>query len=209
MTTISSRNPPPGIAAATSITATGGTSAAAAASLLPDPAENVALSSDPAVALAQLSVKNGTEQRRMAEESRATQEQLERQQDDLEVEAMRQKAADIRTGGILEGVGMIAAGGLTLAASGASDGLGKDLRGFSQLSQALGNLGGAMKKADEASDDATATEHRAAADQAKQAADGLRDAQKNGQDFVSAAIDFYREYASAKSSEQSAALHRS
>jgi hypothetical protein len=175
--------------------------------ILPDPAS---LSGDPGAELAARAVKSGELQQSTAQKARDAQEQLEVNADRQQVDALHQKADHLRTEGFLEGAGMAAEGAGDLGGGllardhsqlVACDGAGKAAEGTARIFAA-------MPKADSANDDARAAEARSAADQAKTAADDLHDAKKGAGDFISAALDFYREYTSAQASASAAALHR-
>jgi hypothetical protein len=203
------------VAAAAAMEASAPKGITAIASLLPDPNDALALSSDPVAALAELAVKTGNTERDTASKARAAEQQVEKTQDDLQVQAMRDKADDIRTSGMVEGIGMMAGAGLSMAAAGnvlpngqmSAD--GRRLDAASKFTGALTEIRSSASKANEAMDDANAAAHKAGADQAKSAADDAHDGKKDAGDFISAALDFYREYTSSKSAERNAALHRS
>lgn len=198
-----------------------GSLATSSSSILPDPITTLALSGDPGAELAALMVKSGEQQRETAQAARQTQEKVEEQEDDAEVSAMRQKANDIESAGWAEGLGMAVEGGMGVAgaavdaraaegAAGATQRAdGAALTAGGKVGNAVGVVAGAYPKADETTMDANAAAHKAAADRARAAGDDLKDARKAGDDLVSAALDFYREYTGAKASERGAALHRS
>jgi hypothetical protein len=182
---------------------------------LPEPDDALALSGDPVVALAQLSVKEGNEQRGVAEKAHQADEQTAHTEDELQVQAMRQKADEIRTAGYFEGAGMMVEAGLSATAAGkvldngTPNADGNRLKAASTFVQAAVEIHSSASKAGEASLDADSAEHKAAADQASSAAADMHDAKKDAEDYISAALDFYREYTSSKASEASATLHRS
>ncbi len=190
-------------------------------SVLPEPNSLLALSGDPGAELAALMVNAGAAQRETAQAARQTQEKVEEQEDDAEVSAMRQKANDILSAGWAEGLGMAFEGGMGVAGAavdaGAAAGaegagqraVGAGLNAGGKVGNAVGLVASAYPKADEAAMDANAAAHKAASDRARAAGDDLKDASKSGDDLVSAALDFYREYTGAKTSELGAALHRS
>jgi len=183
-------------------------------SILPDPLTAPAMSGDPGAELAALAVKSGEQQETNAQAARDAQESVEVSEDNQQVAAMNQKADDIRAGGLTEGLGMVAEGGVDVAAAGviASDGKptleSAALKFDGTVLKAGSVINGASSRAAEANADADAAAARSASDQAKGAADDLHDAKKAGGDFISAALDFYREYTSAQASANSAALHR-
>jgi hypothetical protein len=182
--------------------------ATAAEAILPDPVTALAMSGDPGAELAALAVKSGEQQETNAQAARDAQHKMEVSDDNQQVADMRQKADDIRSGGIVEGVGMMIEGGASVGAALSSPKVGAALQGGGKVEGGLTAIGQATFKAAEANDDANAAAAKSASDQAKGAADDLHDAKKAGADFVSAAIDFYREYTSAQASASSAALHR-
>jgi hypothetical protein len=187
---------------------------AATASLLPDPLDQLATSGDPGAELAALAVKSGQNDRKITQALRDGFETMELNQDRMEVDAMRKKASDIRTGGLVEGLGTVAEGALSFAAAGmvhpdgSSTAGGNRLRAGATLLHGAAAMGAAGFKAEEAGDDADAAMHKGSADMARSAAEDMQGAKKSAGDDISAAIDFFREYSSAKSSEQSAALRR-
>jgi len=190
-------------------------------SVLPDPDNTLALSGDPGAELAALMVDAGSRQRETAQAARETQEKVEEQEDDAEVNAMRQKASDIETAGWAEGLGMAFEGAMGIAGAAVSAraaigdpgasrrAVGAGLTAGGRLGSATGLVASAYPKADEATMDANAAAHKAASDRARTAGDDLKDARKSGDDLVSAALEFYREYTGAQASERGAALHRS
>ena len=118
-------------------------------------------------------------------------------------------ASDIKTAGILTGVGMAAEGGGALAgAFVSSTNWGDGLKGAGKMGNGAAAIGGAFANSAAANDDANAAAAKSASDQAKSAAEDEHDAKKSAGDFISAALDFYREYTSAQASAQTAALHR-
>ncbi len=190
-------------------------------SVIPDPNTTLALSGNPGAELAALMVKAGAAQRDTAQAARETQEKVEEQEDDAEVGAMRQKASDIQTAGWAEGLGMAFEGGMGVAGAAVTAGAatgdagatrradGAGIGAGGRVGSATALIAAAYPKADEATMDANAAAHKAASDRARTAGDDLKDARKSGDDLVSAALDFYREYTGAKASERGAALHRS
>jgi hypothetical protein len=188
---------------------------AADASVLPDPVDALAISGDPGAELAALAVKSGEQQQAGTQAARDTEQKIEVSEDEQQVAAMQKKADDIRSSGLADGLGMVAEGGFTVAAAGvtASGGAGASaesaaLKFDGTVLKAVSGIDSANSKAAEATDDANAAAAKSASDQAKSAADDAHDAKKSAGDFISAAIDFYREYTSAQASANSAALHR-
>ncbi len=188
---------------------------AADAGVLPEPVDALLKSGDPGAELAALAVKSGEQQQASAQAARDTEQKLEVTADEQQVAAMHRKADDIRSSGLADGLGMVAEGGFTLAAacvtaSGAPRASEESaaLKLAGTIVKAGSEIDSADSKAAEATDDANAATAKSASDQAKSAADDEHDAKKSAGDFISAAIDFYREYTSAQASASSAALHR-
>jgi hypothetical protein len=188
--------------------------AANAANILPDPVTALQMSGDPGAELAALAVKSGEQQETNAQAARDAQKNMEVSEDNQQVAAMNQKADEVRAGGLTEGLGMIAEGGFGVAAARTMASDGKPTLESAVLSfdgkvlKAGSVIDAAGAKAAEANADAAAAAAKSASDQAKGAADDLHDAKKAGAEFVSTALDFYREYTSAQASARSAALHR-
>ena len=174
-------------------------------SILPDP---LAMSGDPGAELAALAVQSGEEQQTVAQAGRDVEEKIEVSEDNQQVADMRQKADDMRSAGVVEGVGMMAEGGASVGAAFVPTKIGLGLQGGGKLANGGATVGKTMFQAAEANDDADAASAKSASDQAKGAADDLHDAKRAGGDLISAARDFYREYTSAQASASSAALHR-
>ena len=185
----------------------GATSLLGETSILPDPAS---FSGDPGAELAALAVKSGELQQTTAQRARDAEQQLQANADRQQVDALHQKADHMRREGMLTGVGM-AVQGLGDLGGGvfAKDQLQLSIYGGAgKLAYGTTQILAASPRADAANDDARAAEARAASDEAKSAADDLHDVKKGAGDFISAALDFYREYTSAQASASSAALHR-
>jgi hypothetical protein len=192
-------------------------------------------SGDPGAELAAMAVQSGETQRKGANEARDAYERAEASEDQQEVDAMRQKADDIRSEAWIEGAGMVLQGGLELGGScEALDTLSNvpsssvgptdqprvqvmlatanaetgAFRGAGGVANGVATVMAAGSKAAQANDDASAAQHRGNADLAKAAADDMHDASKDAGDFVKAALDFYNGYVSSEAQTRAAALHR-
>lgn len=215
MTTIGLLDGASRVGAATTEERIDGAAAPTGTALLPEPDAALAFSGDPAAELAALAVETGTAQRKEAQVCRDLQRQDEQREDQAQVAALRAKASDILDAGLVEGVGMMGEGALDFAAapevtsSGTPTPDGAKLRAAGTFTRGISTIGAGTYKAAEASCDADAAAHKAAADRARQAADDMHDARKDAEQYVSAAIDFYRDYTSAQASERAALLHRS
>lgn len=184
----------------------------------------LAASGDPGAELAALAVQSGETHRKEACETRDAYEAAEATEDQQEVDAMKQKADDIRSEAWTEGVGMVLQGGLELGGScEALDEMGDTptqsmltrsnaemsaFRGAGGVASGVANVLAAGSKAAQANDDAAAAQHRGNADQAKAAADDMHDAANDASDFVKAALDFYNGYVSSEAQTRAAALHK-
>jgi len=208
MTTINATRGPGG-ATAMPIDDTTAALETSAEAALPDPVTALALSGDPGAELAALAVQSGERQETVAQTAREMQEQTEVNEDNQQVAAMHQKADDVRSAGMWQGFGMAAEGGGSVAGGFfSSSKITQELQGGGKMANGAATITATHFSAAEANDDANADQARAASDQAKSAADDLHDAKKAGGDFISAALDFYREYTSSQASANGAALHR-
>jgi hypothetical protein len=168
-------------------------------SLLPQP--NAALlSGDPATALAALAIQNGKDERDIERTAKSTFDAIEDREEQAEVDQMHQKADDIRSNALISSGLEVSAGAPTCAGA-KYDGVAKTL-------DAGGKAYGALGKATEEVDEATIRTHEHAANHAKRAAEDARDGVKDATELIKTAIDFYREYTTAKDQAQSAATHR-
>lgn len=179
---------------------------------------------DPGAELAALAVQSGETQRKGANEARDAYVRAEASEDQQEVDAMRQKADEIRSEAWFEGAGMVLQGGLELGGScEALDQMGDAptqatltsanaeigaFRGAGNVANGVASVLAAGSKAAQASDDAAAAQHRGNAEQAKAAAEDMHDASKDAGDFVKAALDFYNGYVSSEAQTRAAALHK-
>jgi hypothetical protein len=186
--------------------------------------EQLLTSEDPGSEMAALAVQTGTAERKASSEARQAYEAAESSEDRKEVDAMRQKASDMETEGWIQAAGMAAQGALDVAGGvGGLKMLGADssqlgiakannvasiFRGIGLGAQAASTVGASIPRAAQANDDADAALHKANADQAKEAAEDMHDAQKDAADYVKAGIDFYRDYVSTDAQTQAAALHK-
>jgi len=166
-------------------------------------------SGDIGAEMAALAVQSGQEQKDVARASRDADEAAEEHEEDQEVQAMRQKADDIRSEALLDGIGTAAEGiGMIGAGFSSTPQVGERWQGGGKLVAAGMHIGGGDKGAHEAADDATAAQHAAAADHAKSAAEDMHDAARDASDYVKTAVEFYRDYVSTEAETRAAALHR-
>lgn len=181
-------------------------------------------SGDPGAEIAALAVQSGEEQRKGANAARDAYEGAQASENEQEIDAMRQKAEDIRNEAWTEGAGMLLEGGLEVGGScEALHEMGdaptqatltranaemSGFRGAGNVANGVTTVLAAGSKAAQASDDANAALHRGNADLAKAAADDMHDASKDAVELVKAALDFYGSYVSSESQTRAAGLHR-
>jgi hypothetical protein len=201
----------------------GTSSRAVGASALPDPTPPIVPITDLGAELAALIVKSGQTARQQDEQERAADEKAEDKADNAQVAALRQKASDIESEGLVDGLSTMASGALQLgsavntaqssvapAGSQAAADLKIRAAGFAfqgTLVKGEGDIEGSTYKAAQANDDANATAHSADASRAKRAEDAESDDIKSDRDLISAAVDFYKEYTGTKAQEQAAVAH--
>ncbi len=177
--------------------------------LLPDPAALLDGQGDPAALLATLLVKAGQAAKRGDREMQAIEEKTQEDAENAEITAMRTKADDLRTQGLVSGLAGAASGVLTAEAGAHFKTAGeKQFDGMAKVTDAGAHFVDGQLKGGIADDDADARAHEQVANRAKRAVDMAHDARKDDADFIKAAIDFYREFTGAQTQARSAALHR-
>ncbi len=194
-------------------------------------------SGDLGAELAALGVLAGQKQREAAQQARDAFEGVEAQQEDAQVAAMRQKADDAQAEALVSGLFTIGQGAMEMAqglcsyeaASAKVDDRtmagfadpAKEVaaskwqlvsnieKGLATCSKGTSDLVSAVLGAAQGNDDVRATQSRAAADHAKTAADDMRADAREADNFIRAAVDFYREYSATQNQSLLAALRRS
>lgn len=169
----------------------------------------LACSGDIGAEMAALAVQSGQAQKDVARASRDADEAMVEHEEDQEVQAMRQKADDVRSEALLDGIGTALEGaGMIGAGLSSTPQVGDRWQGAGKLAAAGMHIGGGGKGADASAADATAAQHKAAAEHAKSAAEDMHDAARDASDYVKTAVEFYRDYVSTEAESRAAALHR-
>jgi hypothetical protein len=184
------------------------------ASLLPEPA--VMLDGDPGAEIAALAVQQGETQQNIDTVSTEQQDTVENQEDAAQVATLHDEASTMRAGAWESGLLQVSAGACAIGSAGASIGAAQGstragvsgiLKGTSEGLMGGGSLADGLSKAAATDTQALATGQKALSDAAQRAGDMDRDAQKSASAFVQSALDFYREYETAKRQAQAAAVH--
>jgi hypothetical protein len=177
--------------------------------LLPDPTALLDGQGDPAAMLATLLVKAGQAAKRGDRAMQAIEEKAQEDAENAEIAAMRTKADDLRTQGLVSGLTGAASGVLTAEAGAHFKTAGeKTFDGMAKVTDAGAHFLDGQLKGAIADDEADARVHEQVANRAKRAVDLAHDAQKDDADLIKTAIDFYREFTGAQTQARSAALHR-
>jgi hypothetical protein len=196
-------------------TATTLASSPSSAPLVPEPLP-VVLGGDVAAEIAALAVQTGESQRDIDSKAAETEDNIQDNAAQAEVATMHDEASTMRAGAWEGGLLQIGAGACSIASAGASIGAkpGSDaagwaagLNGTSQSLMGGATIAGGLSKAAGTDSQALATAQKALSDSAQRAGLAARDGQKNATDFVQSALDFYRQYETAKAEAQAAALH--
>jgi hypothetical protein len=192
------------------------TPAAAPASLLPDPSSGALVAGDMGAEIAALAVKLGKSEQDLNAKAAETQDQVEDAQEAAQVQTMHDEASTLRDGAWESGMLQIGAGACTVASGGisAAGGTSNFMKALPTMVKGVGEglngaatITGGLSKAAATDLEANATASKSIADAAGRAGGVDRDTQKNATQFVQAALDFYREYETAKAQSQAAALH--
>ncbi len=151
---------------------------------------------DPGAEIAALAVEQGSAERTTARAARAAEEELEEHEDAAAVQAMHDKASSMRTQAWFD------AGATCAKASCDQDKTDTELVAAGQ------KLGDGLFAAGQVNDDANAKAHEAAAAGAKDGAQDDTEAIGDASEYIKAALDYYREYASTQAQTSTAAIHR-
>lgn len=188
-------------------------------SLLPEPnGLNLPVGGDAGAELAAIVMLAAKDQRNMARATRSREEEALEAAERSHIDALREKAANAFASGMAEGLTSIASGGIEFYGAGdvgecgANENLARVCNGkwaaTSKFTEGGGKVIGTVFKADADEDDVEATRqgqleehHKSAIEDAK---DGVDDAKK----LLEKAMDFYKEYTTAKNDSQKAAFLR-
>ena len=157
----------------------------------------VATGGDMGAEVAELAVQNGDAERTSAHEARDAEEEAAARADAAQVQALRDEASNMRLEGVFDAATAVGTGCLKMECPSAAF-----------TTEAEEKLGDGFFHAAQHTDEANAAGHKAAADQAKGAADGDGAAANDANAYVKDALDFYRTYAATTAQTQSAAIHR-
>jgi hypothetical protein len=169
-----------------------------------------------AAQIAALALQQGQAQSDLDTKAEETQDSIADQADAAEVATMHQEASTMRAGAWESGILQISAGACSIASAGAGIGAtaGSGAMGASGVMKGLseglsggGTIAGGLSKAATTDLEASATASKALADAAQRSGGVDSDAKKSAQQFVQAAVDFFREYESTKAQAQAAAVH--
>jgi hypothetical protein len=174
--------------------------------LLPSPLDQLSASSDIGAQIAGLLVCASREQKEAARQSRNAAETAQRAAEDRELDKMSDEADLKLASGIVQGTAQIAAGSITAGSACSSAATSKLCGGVAKAVEGDGKLKSAF--IDHFAADAAQGAKRAAFDagHAKTAIDDARDLDKDAKEMMNRALGYYKEYLSAKSDTQRAAL---
>jgi hypothetical protein len=181
-----------------------------APTILPEPSPYL-LGGDIGAEITALAVQAGQTERALDTSAEQTEDAVQDQAEQGEVSTLHQEASTMRATAWESGCLQIAGGAASIA--GGVGGMEGD-KGFEGLmkgaSEGLGGgatLAGGLGKAAETDSEALAAAEKATSDAAEREGDAARSAQKDATAFITAAIDFYREYQSTKAQANAAAVH--
>ena len=191
--------------ASTSPGAVGASGSGAPATLLPNP-DMTLLTGDMGAAIAALAVQQGNAEEQTETKATEAQDNVQDAAETAQVATLHDEASTMRAGAWESGLFQVAAGAATMG-SGGSGTAAALMKGGADALNGLGTITGGLSKAAATDLAASATASKALADAAGRAGDLDRDAHKSVESFVQAALDFYREYAQAKTQAEAAAVH--
>jgi hypothetical protein len=152
------------------------------------------LEGDIGAQVAALAILSAQKQRERNRELQVAEEVALQRAEDAHVDALHQKAADIRMGGLIDGAFGIGSGFLTMGGGRTDSGDEKLLyKGGATISEGAGKALGGLYRADQADDDATAAAHEHEAAHHRRNIDAARDAIREGQDLLQRTLDFYKQ----------------
>jgi hypothetical protein len=174
------------------------------------------LDGDMGAEIAALAVQQGTAQQNIDNQAIGEQDSVEDQAEQAEVQTMHEQATETRNGAIASGALQIGgglcsmgAGGLGMSSLKNAASLSTMMKGGSEAFVGGGTIAGGLGQAAATDSAALAAAQKSAGDAANRAGQTDRSAQKSASDFVESAIEFYREYETAKAQAAAAALHGS
>ena len=182
-------------------------------SLLPAPNPQVAqlaMGSDLGGQIAALLIESGYSEKKSAHEARQAAEKQQAEHDQEQLDAMQSEADTKMMSGIVGGVATAGQGVCQIGASfnSMNSEPARRWEGFGKLSEAGGKLGTTLLDHSAAMDNIHAKAAEQASERDKRAIDDERDNEKDAKDLINRAIDYYKEYTSAKSDCSKAAIMR-
>lgn len=184
--------------------------AGGAHALLPSPYASLSGSSDVGAQLAALIMEASREQKETAKETRAAAEQSQQAAEEHELAAMREESERKLAAGLIEGGTKMVGGAIGVGGAAAPTGsfASSAAKGFSALAEGAGRAGSAVAThyADQSKQEAT--EATQIVGRSKRAVDDARDLAKDAKEQLNRALGYYKEYLTAKSDTQKAALMR-
>lgn len=179
-------------------------------SLLPPPMAQLANSGDLGAQIAALLLEAGYEQKKSGRETRAVAEKAQAAADNAQLDAMEREAGKKLVAGIISGGTTVISGGLqfTAGAIKANENKSNMLLGAGKGVEGLGKIGATIFEhdAEMASKDAKAAEQ--ASDRQKRGIEDARDTVKEAKELINRALDYYKEYLTAKNDSMKASLLR-
>jgi len=162
------------------------------------------LGGDASAQVAAMLLEHAQESREGASEARLSEEEHLAEQQARQVAMMREQASHIRNAGISEGISLIVAGGLNIAAGSAGD---QALSGGAQVSQGIGKGGAALEEAEgqECAAAAQQAEHSSSA--AERRLDDIRTDAQEARELVRTVIDFLRDTSQTETASAQAGIY--
>lgn len=175
--------------------------------LLPGPFEALSGTNDIGAQLTTLIVKASREQKESARACRRSSEEAQRAADEKELQEMRDSADSKLAAGIVEGVATAAGGAIQIGTASTEKGRAVGA-GAAGVCQGAGKAGALWASSDAARHDVAAKGAGQEADRAKRSVEDARDLEKDAKALLDRALDYYKEYLSAKADTQRATLLR-
>jgi hypothetical protein len=152
------------------------------------------LDGDIGAQVAALSIRSAQKQRETNRDLQVAEEAALERAEDAQVEALHQKAADIRAAGLIDGAFGMGSGLLTMGAGSThSDNEQLRYKGGAAISEAEGKALGGLARAEQADHEADADAHDHEAGHHRRNLDAARDAVRESQDLLERALDFYKQ----------------
>jgi hypothetical protein len=151
------------------------------------------LDGDLSAQVAALTILSAQKQRETNRDIQIAEEAALERAENQQVQALHEKAADIRLAGLIDGAAGMTSGVFTMAAS--FDAVDqRDLyQGAAKISDATGKGLGGCIRGNQADHEANATTHEHEAGHHRRNLDAARDGIREGQDLLERALDFYKQ----------------